>query len=37
MSPERQSLYKQIQAIREGFGETVDVNALVREIRENAG
>jgi len=37
MSPERQSLYKQIQAIREGFGETVDVNALVREIRVNAG
>jgi hypothetical protein len=37
MSPESQSLYKEIQAIREGFGGTVDVNALVREIRENAG
>jgi hypothetical protein len=37
MSSERQSLYKQIQAIREGFGGTVDVNALVREMRENAG
>jgi len=37
MSREQQSLYKQIQAIRERFGGTVDVNALVREIRENAG
>jgi hypothetical protein len=37
MSPERRSLYQQIQAIREGFGGTVDVNTLVREIRENAG
>ena len=37
MSPERQALYKQIQAMREGFGDTVDVNALLREIRENAG
>jgi len=37
MSPERQALYRQIQAIREGFGGTVDVNALVREIRDNAG
>ena len=37
MSPEQQSLYKEIKAIRDGFGSTVDVNALVREIRENAG
>lgn len=37
MSPERKSLYKQMQAIREEFGGTVDVNALVRKIRENAG
>jgi len=35
MGPELRSLYEEIAAIRDTFGEPVDVNELVREIREH--
>jgi len=36
MTPERRALYEAIMSIRDGFGSPVDVNRLLREIRENA-
>ena len=35
MSPEQRALYDEILSIRDGFGEPVDVNALVRDFRED--
>lgn len=36
MDRERRALFEEIASIRADFGEPVDVNALVREIREDA-
>lgn len=35
MSPEQRALYDEILSICDGFGEPVDVNALVRDFRED--
>ncbi len=36
MSSDRKALYEEVLAIRDGFGAPVDVNVLVREMREDA-
>lgn len=36
MSPDQKALYEEVLAIRDGFGAPVDVNVLVREMREDA-
>ena len=36
MSSDQKALYEEVLAIRDGFGAPVDVNVLVREMREDA-
>jgi hypothetical protein len=36
MSPEARALYEEIAAFAAGFGEPVDVIAILREVREDA-
>lgn len=36
MTPDQRALYERILAARDGFGGSVDANALIREIREDA-
>jgi hypothetical protein len=37
MTPEQRALYDEILRISRRFGEPIDVNALLREVREDAG
>ena len=36
MTPEHLALFREILGIRDSFGEPVDVNTLLRELREDA-
>jgi hypothetical protein len=36
MTPENRALYEAILRMRDSFGPPIDVNAILREVREDA-